>query len=157
MDRDEDTQLRDLATRAHDAFLRKDFVDALSLGRELQRRFTHDPVGWFHVARALRDSGQLEECEGVLFSAPERFPNDLPILSIWVSLPRARRDLEEALRRANWLLDRFPNDPSPYTHLARSLLAAGKKTEATEVIATGLTRWPDNLGLTDTYRELSSL
>jgi tetratricopeptide (TPR) repeat protein len=136
------------------AFHRGDKQSAIRYGDKLREQYHDDPVGWFHTARALRDSGRIAETEELLADAPERFPNHLPILSIWVSLPRALSDNREAVRRSRWLLDRFPNDPGAYTHMARALLAANQAEEARSILERARRQFPGDAGLEESYGEL---
>jgi predicted Zn-dependent protease len=129
----------------------------IEIGHAMISRFPQNPTGWFHCARALRSAGRLDEAEKLLVEAPEKFPDHMPLLSIWTSLARARFDMPEALRRAHWLRDRFPDDPSPYTHLTRCLIFARRPQEAMAVVLPALERWPNDLGLKDSRNEALAL
>ena len=143
-----------LSLGAEIAFHRGDHASAIRYGTELRDRFPRNPAGWFHTARALRDSGRTAETEELLADAPDRFPEDRPILSIWVSLPRALSDNDEAVRRSRWFLEHAPNEAGAHTHLARALLAAGAAEEAKSVLENGRRQFPNDAGLEDGYGEL---
>lgn len=153
MDEQQRVQFRNLSDRAGDAARRGDHHAALSYGNAMRKIAPDDPGGWFHSARAMRAIGDLESAENLLADAPGKFPNDMPVLFIWTSLPRASGDIDEAIRRASWLLNEFPNDPSPHTHLGRCLIAADRRAEARRVVLSALMRWPEDMGLNDTLKE----
>ena len=148
-----DAEIRHLSELAWAASRAGDGEGEYRCGREMMTRFPDHPGGWFHTARAGRQLGRLDEIETLLADAPARFPKDRGVLSIWVSLARARGDRQEALRRAEWYRERFPDDPGGYTHMSRVLNFCGRHEEAKVTAEEALRRWPADVGLRDAVSE----
>src|SRR5271155_5029135 len=123
-------EVQRLAEVARSASNSKDYVGELQAGQAMIATCEDHPGGWFHSGRALRALGRLDEAETILAPAIEKFPNDESLISLWVSLPRAKRDLAEAMRRAEWFRDHFPNSAGAHAHIVRTLIFSHRPHEA---------------------------
>jgi predicted Zn-dependent protease len=153
LDEAEREELRRLAELARAASRAGDPAGEYRYGQELISKFRDHPAGWFHAARAARTAGRIDETEGILANAETRFSNDQGIISIWASLPRYRGNRPEAMRRAEWFRERFPELPGPHMHISRTLNFCGKPAEAKAAAEAALSRFPDDPGLRDALAE----
>jgi predicted Zn-dependent protease len=149
-------EIREVLVTAGDlAFERGDIVECIRLGKEMVGRFPNDSTGAFHLVRALRDSGRAEEAEEFLGDAPERYPGDAGLLSIWASLAMNRLDWPEAARRWEIVRQRFPDTSVGYIRGGQALQSAGRLEDADMLMGQAVARFPDNPELAILYARLA--
>ena len=127
------------------AYQQHELDEAARRFETVRRRFPDLVTGYTGGARVLRDQFRLAEAEAMLEEAQRRFPEDPALLCEHARIPlfhplRRERDPDEALRRAERLLARFPFFEEGHLLGIRTLRELGRWDEADELaqIAIGL-------------------
>jgi tetratricopeptide (TPR) repeat protein len=119
---------------------------------ELRRRFPGLLAGYLGGARVFRDQFRLAEAEAMLEEAHRRFPDEPSLLSEHARIPlfhplRRERDPEEAMRRVERLLAKFPLFEEAYLLGVRTLRELGRPSEADELAEIGIGLLPQSAAL----------
>lgn len=99
---------------------------------------------WFDLFNRLRAEGHLDEVDAAWAGAPAEVRADFGIVSVWASIPRMKNDGPEMLRRAEWMVALYPDQPKPIAHLVFALAATGQYPALCARIDDWETRWPGN-------------
>ena len=140
----------DLGVAMESAWLmthQRDWARALRCWQSVRDKFSDNPRGYTGTALVQRELGWLDEAEGTLAEAIERFPRDLPAQSDFARLAEARRDQAEALRRWETVREAFPDQAVGYTGAATLLREARRFEEAERLLADAAARFPDDARL----------
>lgn len=119
---------------------------------ELRRRFPDLLAGYVGGARVLRDQFRLAEAEAMLEGAHQRFPDEPSLLSEHARIPlfhplRRERDPEDAMRRVERLLAKFPLFEEAYLLGVRTLRELDRPPEADELAEIGIGLLPQSAAL----------
>jgi tetratricopeptide (TPR) repeat protein len=119
---------------------------------ELRCRFPALLAGYLGGARVLRDQFRLAEAEAILEEAHHRFPDQPSLLCEHARIPlfhplRRERDPEEAMRRVERLLAKFPLCEEAYLLGVRTLRELGRPSEADELAEIGIGLLPQSAAL----------
>jgi tetratricopeptide (TPR) repeat protein len=127
------------------AYHRHQLDEALARFETVRQRFPDLVTGYTAGAAVLRDQFHLAEAEAMLEAAQGRFPDEPRLPYEHARIPlfhplRRERDPEEALRRTERLLARFPFFEDGYLLAVRTFRELGRSAEADELaqIGTGL-------------------
>jgi tetratricopeptide (TPR) repeat protein len=127
------------------AYQQHELDEAARRFETVRRRFPDLVTGYTGGARVMRDQFRLAEAEAMLEEAQRRFPEDPALLCEHARIPlfhplRRERDPEEALRRTERLLARFPFFEEGHLLGIRTLRELGRWGDADELaqIAIGL-------------------
>jgi tetratricopeptide (TPR) repeat protein len=111
-----DTTLPDLLNMARRAVAAGEYETGLQLATRLRHLAPEDPQGWFISVSMLRELRRFDDLDALLLGASEDIFFDYGIMSIWASIPRIQREWPEALRRAQQMIDRYPDGSKGYHH-----------------------------------------
>ena len=116
--------------------------DAIRLSAELRARLPGDPIGYQIGATATRALGRLDDAAEIVAEGAARFPtHSWPAVEMaWIA--KAREDHPEAMRLAEQLRTRFPDDPIGYQIGAASARACGRADDANAILVEGRARFP---------------
>ena len=134
------------------AYRRHELDEAARRFEAVRRRFPDLLTGYTAGAMALRDQFRLSEAEALLEEAQRRFPEDPAPLLEHARIPlfhplRRERDPEEALRRTERLLAKFPFCEEGYLLGVRILRQLGRPAEADELTEIGIGLVPQSAAL----------
>ncbi|HTZ37870.1 MAG TPA: tetratricopeptide repeat protein [Stellaceae bacterium] len=127
------------------AMTRQLWDDALSWWARARKRAPDRLDGYLWAARALWQSGRLDDAEAMAQKAARRFPGDAAALAETAWIAVKRQDWPEALRR--W---RLANAADPARHdaqvgLIQALRTVGEAEEAERQASAALAREPEDL------------
>jgi tetratricopeptide (TPR) repeat protein len=126
---------------------------ALDLWRKTRARFpTKDSID---LALNL---GCYDEAEALMLGADRCYPDSEPVALArgLVRVASLRGDKEEALRRAQTLLRRFPAKPEGYHLTTDCLNRLGRQDEADAVMARGAAKFPTNFFIIEHYARIAT-
>src|SRR4029077_7958237 len=138
------------------AYHRHELDEAAQRFDALRRHHPNAVAGYAGGARITRDQFRLAEAEALLEEASRRFSDDPNLLCEHARIPlfhplRRERDPEEALRRAERLLARFPFFEEGYLLGVRILRELGRAEEADELAQIGIGLLPQSAALAVEY------
>jgi predicted Zn-dependent protease len=137
--------------RARLADSRRDWPAALQRWKDVSDRFSGIIEGPWGMARTLRELNRFDEAEQVLLSARDRFPERGGVAVLCAQLADGRRDKPEALRRWEYVRDRFPGMVHGPWGMARALRELGRIDEADRLFVAARKRFPENKWLSFEY------
>ena len=131
-----------IAQRAWTAMLRRDWNRAIECWALVRARTPDHPDGYVWAARALWQSGRLDDATLMAAAAVNRFPDDANALAevAWVAV--ARSDWPEALRNWSLLCRKHPERVDGAAGSSQALRMTGQSAEAEAVIEEALARHP---------------
>lgn len=149
-----DDAFRSLIEAAHKAFADGEYEAAVGIGFRMIALDPHDTNGPFHASRALRHLNRADEAEELLRNAPERWPDNESVLSIWVTLPMQHRAWDATLERCEMLIARMPHEAKFVVIKLRTLIMAGRLGEVSPLLKAALLAFPQSSDLGDVQREM---
>jgi hypothetical protein len=100
------------------------------------------PAAWHAKLNQLRNEMRLDEIDALFAEAPAEIRANFDVASVWVSIPRMRKDAPEMLRRAEWFANHHPRAIKAAAHLLYALAKTGPYDEVCRRIAAWEERWP---------------
>lgn len=121
---------------------RGDWPEALRRWQTVKARFPDHAIAYVGLAQALQELERLDAADRVAAEAAERFPANEWAAIAYARSAMQRRDWEEALRRWELMLQRFPDDPKAPAGKAETLVAAGRPERARTALLAAARRFP---------------
>jgi tetratricopeptide (TPR) repeat protein len=103
---------------------RGDWAAALERWQNLRARFPDHWPGYTGLAEALRETGDPDQADRVLADAVKLFPDSEWVALGWARSAMEQQDWNEALRRWDDVLERFPNNALAHAGRAEAQTAA---------------------------------
>jgi tetratricopeptide (TPR) repeat protein len=128
---------------------------ALDLWRKTRARFPF--LSATYAVDLALDLGCYDEVETLLLDAERRYPDSEPVVFArgLTRVALLRGDTEEALRRAQRLLRKFPSKPQGYHLVTDCLNRLGRHDEAEAVMARGASKLPTDFYIIEHYARLA--
>src|SRR5665213_2326623 len=143
------------AARAELAQARNDWPEAWRRWREVHRRFPSIQLPSSMLVRAAKlspeEKDDIDDIDALIGEARERFPTRSSVAIAYANLAQSRRDLPEALRRWEYIHDRFPDLADGPLGMARTLRDLGRFDEADKLYVAIRDRFPDRYHLAREY------
>ncbi len=139
--------LEDAVTQARTAEKAEHHDAALAAWSLVLERSPANPQAYVGAANALSKTGRSGEAAAVLLRGMEHCPQAERIAAEFAWLAHHAADWPEADRRWTDLRKAFPGCLSGYVAGSAALKALGRSEQAEAVLAEGLSRWPNALGL----------
>ena len=130
-------------------------VEAIALFREALRVNPDMPAGQYHLAAALRATGDLAGAEGELREAMKRVPNSGPVHNSLGILMFKRGDIPGAVAEFRTSARLQPADAAVHFNLARALERVGDRKAALDEYRTASTLAPGNAVFKGRYGRLA--
>ena len=130
---------------ARNAMWRRDWPEALRRWEIMSDQFKDQWLGPLGVAQCLREMEQFEEAEEILGSACETFYKSDWLFAESADLATARGDLDEAVRRWERVLTRFPGLIVAYPRAAEAMNKIGRTAQADELLTFAVNRFQSDL------------
>ena len=141
----------DLCMRyAQSAMGRRDWEEGLRRWKIVWDRF-QPTSGLLGEAECLKELGRFDAAEIVLNDACERFHMNAWPFAQLAMLSTTKGDFDEAARRWDVVLSRFPWFEYAYPKAAEALRQVGREADADEILRVGMTRSPADLAVNLEY------
>ncbi len=127
------------ANAASDA---RDWSRAVAAWEALREKNPGEALCWRKAGEAYVHAGQVKRAEIILGEATRRFPDDFWIAYYDTFVAQRLGDWSEALRRAEQLCVRFPDNPISHVMIGDSLRGLGQLGEAELAFAQTIERFP---------------
>ena len=128
--------------------------EAIAVFREALRRNPDMPAGHYHLAVALRGTGDLTGAEAEVREAMKRAPNSGPVHNFLGILLFKRGDVPGAVAEFRTGVQLQPKDGAVHFNLAQALEKQGDRKAALEEYRTASTLAPDNAAFKERYERL---
>ena len=129
-------------------------VEAIVILREAVRLNPDVPIGRYHLAVALRATGDLAGAETELREATKHAPNSGPVHNFLGILLFRRGDIQGAVAEFRTSAQLQPNDGVVHFNLAEALEKLGDRKAALAEYKTASTLAPGNAGFKERYERL---
>jgi capsular polysaccharide biosynthesis protein/predicted Zn-dependent protease len=126
---------------------RGDWPEALRRWEAIREHFPEHAAAAVGAAEALQMLGQVDETENLLAEAVERFPSYYWAAASHANLASQRRRWDEAARRWDIVLQRFPHDVAGHIGKAETLLSAGRYDDLDAFLAASAELFPSDASL----------
>ena len=130
--------------------------EAIPVFREALRLNPDVPVGEFHLAAALRATGDFAGAEAELRDAVKRVPDSGPVHNLLGILIFKRGDLQGAIAEFRTSARLQPKDATVHFNLAQAFEKSGDRNAALQEYQTAIILSPDNAGFRERYERLKS-
>jgi tetratricopeptide (TPR) repeat protein len=130
---------------ARHATQRREWTVALQRWETVTNRFEHQFLGPLGTARCLREMGRFLEAEEILAETCVRFDMVAWPFAELASLATAKGDFDEAVKRWELVLRRFPSLNSAYTNGADAMRRIGRDVQADELLRVAVSRFQSDL------------
>jgi tetratricopeptide (TPR) repeat protein len=127
------------------AVQRQDWAEALRRWEPVRDRF-HYPGGYVGSAEALSHLGRFDEAEEVIQKSRYRFGTEPAPLIEFARIAEAKGDAEEAIKRWNAVMVRFPLDIMVYSRVAEAVARLGDLEGAEQTLWAAVERFPSEAG-----------
>lgn len=122
---------------------RSESDDAVTLWTGAANRFPNEIATHFGLAGALRSRERLTEAESALAKAVELHPSDRGLMTEWAMVAHRRRDMAEAAKRWEMVIEHRPDGEMAHLMLADALKSLGRRTEADDRLRQAMEHFPD--------------
>jgi tetratricopeptide (TPR) repeat protein len=136
---EEQTELARKAAQSHD------WQGALNIWETLRDRCPDSLDAFIGRAEALQALGRLNEADAGFTEARERFPKNEWAAVRYAEAAQKRRDVPEALRRWDEVINAFPDFPIGYLGRGGLLRDQGHLDEAQAIFHETMRRFPENV------------
>jgi tetratricopeptide (TPR) repeat protein len=130
---------------ARNAMWRRDWPEALRRWKVMSDQFRDQWLGPLGVAQCLREMGRFAEAEEILGGACETFYKSDWLFAEAADLATAKGDLEEAVRRWERVLTRFPGLIVAYPRAAETMNKIGRIAQADELLTFAVNRFQSDI------------
>jgi tetratricopeptide (TPR) repeat protein len=145
-----------LAERAWVAHARGDWSQALTLWQSFRAQFPDDTEGYIGALLSLQRAHRLDEADGLLSGAVDRFPQDQRLCAEHARLAQVRRDWVAAVSRWERLRALCPTLPEPYIGGANALIELQRYGPAEAALKDAMERFPENVEVFSLYAKVSA-
>ena len=145
-----------LAERAWVAHARGDWSQALTLWQALRTQFPDDTEGYIGALLSLQRAHRLDEADGLLTEAVQRFPQDQRLCVEHARLAHVRRDWVAAASRWERLQALCPTLPEPYIGGANALIELQRYGPAEAALKDAMERFPEDAEIFSLYAKVSA-
>ena len=120
-------------------------------------RFPGHVVGYVGAAAALRELGEFQRAGAILVVAQKEFPGDPEAAVQYATLASSRREWNEALRRWQSIVERFPDHPAGFAAMGSALRELRRLDEAESFLADARRRFPADPGIAIEYAHIAHI
>jgi tetratricopeptide (TPR) repeat protein len=121
---------------------RKDWATAITRWALVRERFPSHLAGYLWAARALRESGQLDDAEAMLAATTLRLPDNAELAVEYAWLASRRADWAAAAGRWQAVRERFTHVALAYSFGAAALRELGQSEAAEQLLGAAVERFP---------------
>ena len=140
-----------LAQYAWIAIKRQRWDDALNWWATVRERAPQRPDAYVWAARALWQSGRIDDAEKMADEALRRFPGNADALAEYAWVAVEGSDWDKALRRWSAVAERFPERADAHVGMIQALRMLGRAGDAETAAAKAVAEFPDSADVSVEY------